>query len=295
MKGFLDLPKIFGAKILCCLRVARAVLPGVTPSRFPLSVTRQGPRDSPPGWPNWRYAPILLSLRPHGRMMGEWLGRGTKPHPWLPPGGGSREAGGGVCVKKRILKILFLNFQKYSYFPRLNRSCRKTPSVCLRQPPPSRREAQSNCAARATAAKAPGSRRSPALTEFAHSSHLRSTSVSSEMTAPLVRPHGESEISALPHTPDPKILGEYNSAKPSWANLPKANVAEDPRMSLRDFAELALAPILSKKGPLVGSRGKAPRFKRARIHSPQPTEKEKNHETLYTHHRRLHQHRRCHR
>ena len=116
---------------------------------------------------------------------GGWFGRGTKPHPWLPPGGGSREAGGGACVKKRILRILFLNFQKYSYFPRLNRSCRKAPSVCLRQPPPSRREAQSNCAARAMAAKAPGSRRFPALTEFAHSSHLRSTSVSSEMTAPF--------------------------------------------------------------------------------------------------------------
>ena len=63
-------------------------------------------------------------------------------HPWLPPGGGSREAGGGARVKKHFLRILFLNFRKYSYFPRLNRSYRKAPSVCLRQPPPSRREAQ---------------------------------------------------------------------------------------------------------------------------------------------------------
>ena len=54
-----------------------------------------------------------------------------------------------------------------------------------------------------------------------------------------------------------KILGEYNSAEPSWANLPKANVAEDLRMSLCDFAELAHAPILSKKGPLAESRGRA--------------------------------------
>ncbi|MBQ7322288.1 MAG: hypothetical protein IJW99_09340, partial [Clostridia bacterium] len=33
-----------------------------------------------------------------------------------------------------------------------------------------------------------------------------------------------------------RFLGGYNSALPSWANLPKANVAGNPRMSLRDFA-----------------------------------------------------------
>ncbi len=75
---------------------------------------------------------------------------------------------------------------------------------------------------------------------------------------PPVLPLGESEINALPHPPDPKIFGEYNSAKPSWANLPKANVAENLRMSLCDFAELARVPILSKKGSLAGSRGSAP-------------------------------------
>ena len=62
--------------------------------------------------------------------------------PWLPPGGGSRGAGGGARVKRHFLRILFLNFRKYSYFPRLNRSYRKAPSVTLRVPPPSRREAQ---------------------------------------------------------------------------------------------------------------------------------------------------------
>ena len=61
------------------------------------------------------------------------------------------------------------------------------------------------------------------------------------------------------HTPDPKIFGGYNSAKPSWANLPKANVAGNLRKSLCDFAELAHAPILSKKGSLMGA-GQSPAF-----------------------------------
>ena len=62
--------------------------------------------------------------------------------PWLPPGGSSRRAGEGARVKKRILRILFLNFRKYSYFPRLDLLRRKAPSVTLRVPPPSRREAR---------------------------------------------------------------------------------------------------------------------------------------------------------
>ena len=35
----------------------------------------------------------------------------------------------GACVKKQFSRILFLNDQKYSYFPRLIRSCRKAPST----------------------------------------------------------------------------------------------------------------------------------------------------------------------
>ena len=78
------------------------------------------------------------------------------------------------------------------------------------------------------------------------------------------------------NTPDPKILGEYNSAKPSWANLPRANVAEDPRMSLCDFAELAHAPILPKKGPLVGA-GQSPAFSNAPI-PPKTSNRRNSHE-----------------
>ena len=37
--------------------------------------------------------------------------------------------------------VVFAFFQKYSSFPCCHRSYRKAPSVCLRQPPPSRREA----------------------------------------------------------------------------------------------------------------------------------------------------------
>ena len=63
---------------------------------------------------------------------------------WLPPGGSPRGAGEGTRVKKRFLRILFLKFRKYSYFLYLNRSCRKAPSVTLRVPPPSRREAKND-------------------------------------------------------------------------------------------------------------------------------------------------------
>ena len=42
----------------------------------------------------------------------------------------------GACVKRRFLRILFLNFRKYSCFPRLNRSCRRAPPPASREPPP---------------------------------------------------------------------------------------------------------------------------------------------------------------
>ena len=47
------------------------------------------------------------------------------------------------------------------------------------------------------AAEAMGSRRCPALTKFARSSHAREISVSQQITAPPVFLHGESEIITL--------------------------------------------------------------------------------------------------
>ena len=70
-----------------------------------------------------------------GFQIGGWR-LGLKSYSMAPSGRElSAKLTEGACVKKRFLKILFLNVWKYSYFPHRNRSCRKAPSPAPRELP----------------------------------------------------------------------------------------------------------------------------------------------------------------